>query len=90
MAGSRPRLGLPVPSWALVQVDPAFGAAEPDEDSRSCSSGSPGINLGLDFLPGALAFDLVSPAPRRTPQLAADAVWVDALVTNVDRTPRAT
>ena len=44
-----------------------------------------GLNLGLDFLPGALPF---SPAPAAPPipDLAADVVWFDALVTNVDRT----
>src|SRR5439155_6118601 len=44
-------------------------------------------NLGVDFLPGALPF---TPAAARNmdPELAAQVVWFDALVTNVDRTPR--
>ena len=41
----------------------------------------------LDFLPGALPFS-PPPRPTSTPTLAADVVWLDALVTNVDRTPR--
>jgi hypothetical protein len=80
-------LGLPVPELVLVQVEPAFGAAEPDEEIQQLLERSPGINLGLDFLPGALAFDpAAGPAPD--PELAADIVWFDAFVTNVDRTPR--
>jgi len=80
-------LGLPVPELVLVQVDPAFGAAEPDPEIQELLERSPGLNLGLDFLPGALSFD---PAVRPViePDLAADVVWFDALVTNVDRTPR--
>jgi hypothetical protein len=49
--------------------------------------GSPGTNLGMDFLPGALPL-AVPPDPAIGAELAADVVWFDALVTNVDRTPR--
>jgi hypothetical protein len=41
----------------------------------------------MDFLPGALAFDEQA-AGRLDPLLAASVVWFDALVMNVDRTPR--
>ena len=46
---------------------------------------SAGANLGVDFLPGSLPF---SPAadPTVDADLAADVVWFDALVTNIDRT----
>ena len=48
---------------------------------------SGGLNLGIDFLPGALPFrPAVGPAPD--PAVAADVVWFDALVTNPDRTIR--
>jgi hypothetical protein len=80
-------LGLPVPELVLVQVDPAFGAAEPDEEIQDLLERSPGINLGIDFLPGALAFDPIAGAEPDA-ELAADVVWFDALVTNIDRTPR--
>jgi hypothetical protein len=80
-------LGLPVPELVLVQVDPAFGAAEPDPEIQQLLERSPGVNLGLDFLPGALAFGPAAD-PELDPELAADIVWFDALVTNVDRTPR--
>ena len=60
-------LGLPVPELVLVQVDPAFGAAEPDPEIQELLERSPGINLGLDFLPGALAFDpAAGPGPIRS------------------------
>ena len=43
------------------------------------------LNLGVDFLPGSLPFSPpAGPAPD--PDFAADVVWLDALVTNVDRT----
>ena len=47
------------------------------------------MNLALDFLPGAFAFDpSVGPAPDA--ELASSIVWFDAYVTNVDRTVRNT
>jgi hypothetical protein len=41
----------------------------------------------MDFLPGSLPFTLPADPPI-DPGLAADIVWFDALVTNVDRTHR--
>ena len=42
----------------------------------------------MDFLPGALAFNPAAPAAVAVvdPDFAADVVWLDALVTNPDRT----
>ena len=45
------------------------------------------MNLGVDFLPGALAYTPAG-AWQPSPELAADIVWLDALATNVDRTAR--
>jgi len=78
-------LGLPVPELVLIELDPALGAAEPDPEIQDLITASAGINLGVDFLPGSLPYDPTDP-PDAT--LAADVVWLDALVTNVDRTPR--
>ncbi len=77
--------GLPVPELVLVDVDPALAPAEPDQEIQDLLQASPGTNLGMDFLPGALTF---SPAARWRPDpaLAAAVVWFDALVENVDRT----
>jgi len=78
-------LGLLVPELVVVDVDPELGRAEPDPEIQDLLVGSAGANLGVDFLPGSLPF---SPAadPQVDPDLAADIVWFDALVTNVDRT----
>jgi hypothetical protein len=80
-------LGLPVPDLVLVELDPALAKAEPDGEIKDLLERSAGTNVGLDFLPGALAFaPAVGPAPE--PDLAANVVWLDALTTNVDRTAR--
>jgi hypothetical protein len=80
-------VGLPVPELVLVDVDPAIGDAESDPWVRELLGQSPGVNLGLDFLPGSLTFDARADGPP-DPALAADVVWFDALVTNTDRSPR--
>jgi hypothetical protein len=78
-------LGLPVPELVLVELDPFIGRAEPDPEIQDLLLASGGLNLGVDFLPGALPFSpAAGPAPEAS--FAADAVWLDALVTNVDRT----
>jgi HipA-like protein len=81
------RLGLPVPELALVELDPVLGLAEPDPEIQDLISASAGLNLGVDFLPGALPFEPATGFPL-DPALAAQVVWFDALLTNVDRTPR--
>jgi hypothetical protein len=82
-------LGLAVPELALVELDPVLGRAEPDPEIQDLLAASAGLNLGVDFLPGALPFNpAAGPAPEA--ELAADIVWFDALVTNVDRTAQNT
>jgi hypothetical protein len=80
-------LGLPVPELVLVELDPALGAGEALWEVRELLERSPGINLGVDFLPGSLPF---APAvgPRPTPTDAAAIVWFDAFVMNPDRSAR--
>ena len=88
VAGALARaLGLPVPEIVLVGVDPALGRAEPDVEIQELIAASGGPNFGIDFLPGALGYLAAAPAPIDA-SLAADIIWFDALVTNVDRTPR--
>jgi len=82
-------LGLPVPELALVELDPLLARSEPDPEIKDLITASAGLNLGLDLLPGALDFTPVL-APPPDAALAARVVWFDALVTNVDRTPRNT
>jgi len=78
-------LGLPVPELVVIDVDPALAAAEPDPEIQELIEASPGLNLGMDFLPGSLPY---TPGGPIDAALAADIVWFDALVTNVDRTHR--
>jgi hypothetical protein len=80
-------LGLPVPVIAFVELDPALGRAEPDPEIQDLLRASPGLNLGLDYLPGSLAYDPAAERPVDA-ALAADIVWFDALMTNVDRSAR--
>jgi len=78
-------LGFPVPELVLVELDATIGRAEPDPEIQDLLLASGGLNLGVDFLPGALPFNpAAGPAPAA--DFAADVVWLDALVTNVDRT----
>lgn len=82
------RLGLTVPEIVLVNLDPELGRAEPDPEIQDLLKASAGLNLALDYLPGSLGFDpLVGPPDS---SLASRIVWFDALVTNVDRSPRNT
>ncbi len=78
-------LGLPVPEIVRCELDPRVGVAEPDPEIQELLQASAGLNLALDFLPGSLAF--TDPGTVE-PALAADVVWLDSLVMNVDRTPR--
>lgn len=77
------RLGLPVPELAVLELDPAVGRLEPDEEVQDLLRASAGRNLAMDFLPGALGFDPL--AHTVEPLLASRVLWFDALVSNVDR-----
>jgi hypothetical protein len=79
------QLGLPMPELVLLEVDPALGVAEPDPEIQELLEASAGLNLGVDFLPGALAY---AGADAVDADFAAAVVWLDNLITNVDRTPR--
>ena len=81
-------LGLLVPEVVLAHLAPELGRSEPDPEIQDLLKRSAGLNLALDYLPGSLGFDpLVEPPDSG---LASRIVWFDALVTNVDRTPRNT
>lgn len=81
-------LGLPIPEVALVGLDEGFGRAEPDPEIQDILRGSVGPNVGLAFLDGAFPYDPVACDGLVGAELASDVVWLDALVTNVDRTAR--
>lgn len=82
-------LGLPIPEIVLVDVDPMLARAEPDPEIQDLIRKSEGLNLAMDFLPGALTFsdaDVEFIGLERASQV----VWFDAYVANVDRTVRNT
>ena len=81
-------LGLPVPEIVLMQLDPELARTEPDPEIQDLIRASGGLNLGLDYLPGALAYDPLTMAIDAA--LASRIVWFDALVGNVDRSARNT
>jgi HipA-like protein len=80
-------LGFLVPELVVADLDPLLGRAEPDPEIQDLLVASAGANLGVDFLPSALPFSPAAGEPV-DPELAAAIVWLDALVTNVDRTPQ--
>jgi hypothetical protein len=82
-------LGLAVPEIVLMELSPLLARSEPDYEIRNLIKASAGLNLALDYLPGALAFDELD-APMLDPLLASSIVWFDAYITNVDRTARNT
>lgn len=81
-------LGLKVPEIVFAQLDPAFGRTEPDEEIQDLLKASAGLNLALHYLSGAITYDPVVTKPSA--KLASQIVWLDCLITNVDRTARNT
>jgi hypothetical protein len=90
VAGFALTLDLPVPRAAVIELAEGFGRAEPDPEIQDILRGSVGLNFGLGFVPAALAFDPAVDGPAIDPELAANIIWLDAYLTNVDRTPRNT
>jgi hypothetical protein len=79
-------LGLPVPRLVTVDVAPELAVGEPDVEVQELLQRSAGLNLGMDYLPGALDFE--AGADGVDPGLAGRVLWFDALVGNVDRSWR--
>lgn len=77
-------LGLPVPELVFANLDESFGRTEGDEEIQDLLQASQGMNLALHFLSGAITFDPV--VTKVEPKLASQIVWLDAFITNVDRT----
>lgn len=77
-------LGLPVPELVFANLDEAFGRTEADEEIQDLLQNSQGLNLALHFLSGAITFDPV--VTEVDEDLASRIVWLDAFITNVDRT----
>ncbi|MDR6968459.1 hypothetical protein J2X31_002482 [Flavobacterium arsenatis] len=81
-------LGLRIPELVFAHLSEDFGRTEADEEIQDLLQGSQGLNLALHFLSGAINFDPV--VTNVDAELASQIVWLDAFVTNVDRTFRNT
>ncbi len=82
------KAGLRVPELVLLDMDESFGRTEGDEEIQDLLKNSTGLNLGLHFLNGAFAWDTA--VNHADPREASRIVWIDAFLTNVDRTFRNT
>ncbi|MDE5785075.1 MAG: aminotransferase class I and II [Duncaniella sp.] len=80
--------GLRVPELVFLDVDEDFGRTEGDEEIQELLQASRGLNLGLHYLSGALTWDVA--VNTIDPVTASQIVWLDSLLTNVDRTARNT
>jgi hypothetical protein len=78
--------GLAVPDLVTIEVDPAMAPGEPDQEIQDLLRASCGLNLGVDFLPGALDFDAALASVDGG--LAGRILWFDALTGNADRSWR--
>lgn len=76
-------LELKIPELVFVNLDADFGRSEGDEEIQDLLKASEGLNLGLHFLSGAIAYDSTI---KIDPLLASKIVWLDAFITNIDRT----
>ncbi len=81
-------LGFRVPEIVFAHIDESFGRTEPDEEIQDLLKFSTGLNLGLHYLSGSITFDPV--VTSIDAETASGIVWMDALLTNVDRTARNT
>ncbi len=79
------RIGLLTPRLVALDLDPAIARYEADEEVQDLLNASPGLNLGVDFLPGAFGFDGDLPTGSG---VAAKVLWLDAFCANVDRSWR--
>jgi hypothetical protein len=81
-------IGLRVPDLSIVHVPAGFGAEQRDPEIRELLEASEGVNVGMRYLDGAFNFDAGAAGDLVEPGFADELVWLDAYVTNPDRTPR--
>ncbi|HVJ38486.1 MAG TPA: HipA family kinase [Stenotrophomonas sp.] len=81
-------LGLPMPELVFAEMDREFARTEPDPEIQDLIRASEGLNLAMDYLPGAINYDPAAMRPDAA--LASRIVWFDACISNVDRTTRNT
>ncbi|SIQ27911.1 hypothetical protein SAMN05880574_10963 [Chryseobacterium sp. RU37D] len=76
-------LRLKIPELVFINLDVDFGRTEADEEIQDLLKFSEGLNLGLHYLSGSIAYDT---SVKIDPLLASKIVWLDAFITNIDRT----
>jgi hypothetical protein len=77
-------LGLKVPELVFARLAEGFGQSEADEEIQDLLKFSTGLNLALHYLSGAITYDVAINDCESL--LASKIVWLDAFITNVDRT----
>lgn len=81
-------IGMQVPELVYMELAEGFGRSEGDEEIQDLLKFSVGLNLGVHYLSGAITFD---PAVTTLDALTASKIlWLDCLLTNIDRTHRNT
>ena len=85
VGGLARRIGLRTPELVALDLDPEIARYEADEEVQDLLNASPGLNLGVDFLPGAFGFDGDLPTGDG---VAERVLWLDAFCANVDRSWR--
>ncbi len=85
-AGVARLVGVPTPRLVALDLDPEIARYEADEEVQDLIAASPGLNLGIDFLPGAFGYDGTLPGSDES--VGARVLWLDAFLANVDRTWR--
>ena len=81
-------LDLPVPECAPVLLEPGFGAEQQESEIRELLERSVGVNIGLRYLDGAFNYQPGAARDLIDGWTASRTVWLDAFVTNPDRTAR--
>ncbi|MBE7325632.1 hypothetical protein IEQ44_13350 [Nocardioides sp. Y6] len=79
------RLGLRTPRLVTLELDRQIARYEADEEVQDLLMASIGLNLGVDYLPGAFGFDGDVEAEATDHGMI---LWLDAFTANVDRSWR--
>ncbi len=85
VAGLARRIGLRTPRLVALDLDAEIARYEADEEVQDLLTGSVGLNLGVDFLPGSFGYE---GGPPDVAEVGARVLWLDAFCANVDRSWR--
>ncbi|MFW6775154.1 HipA family kinase [Nocardioides sp. CPCC 205120] len=85
VSGLARRLDIPTPRLVALELHADLARYEADEEVQDLLRASVGVNLGVDFLPGAFGFDR---SVEEDTEVAPRILWLDALTANVDRSWR--